>query len=86
MPKLPSPCVDVCKFKRAGHCIACSMTKPQKKIFKKLKKPDERAAFLTLIRHQQASLGKYPAWPALYEKKCRKKGISPDAVPQVDAA
>ncbi|MEM6670690.1 MAG: DUF1289 domain-containing protein, partial [Pseudomonadota bacterium] len=25
--KLPSPCIDVCKFRRAGHCIGCSMTK-----------------------------------------------------------
>ncbi|MEM7463357.1 MAG: DUF1289 domain-containing protein, partial [Pseudomonadota bacterium] len=35
--KIPSPCVDVCKYKRQGHCIACSMTKAQKSQFKKLK-------------------------------------------------
>ena len=36
--KLPSPCMNVCKYKLKGHCIACSMTKPQKSLFKQLKK------------------------------------------------
>ncbi|MEM7240341.1 MAG: DUF1289 domain-containing protein, partial [Pseudomonadota bacterium] len=27
MSKIPSPCIDVCKYKLKGHCIACSMTK-----------------------------------------------------------
>ena len=35
--KTPSPCIDVCKFRREGHCIGCSMTKAQKSMFKKLK-------------------------------------------------
>ncbi|MEL6913112.1 MAG: DUF1289 domain-containing protein [Pseudomonadota bacterium] len=71
--KIPSPCVDVCKYKRAGHCIACSMTKPQKKIFKRLKRPVEQAAFIDLIKHQQAQMGKFGAWPALYARKLDKK-------------
>ncbi|MEM9972360.1 MAG: DUF1289 domain-containing protein [Pseudomonadota bacterium] len=76
MPKVPSPCLDVCKFRREGHCIACSMTKAQKKIFKKLKKAPEREAFIELIQHQQASMGRYDAWPKLYARKCRKKGVN----------
>ena len=36
--KIPSPCVDVCKYKLRGHCIGCGMTKKQKRSFKKLRK------------------------------------------------
>ena len=71
--KIPSPCVSVCKYKRQGHCIACSMTKPQKKIFKKLKKNAEREAFIELLEYQQAQLGGYDAWPILYAKRHRKR-------------
>ena len=75
--KLPSPCVDVCKYKRQGHCIACSMTKAQKSIFKKLKTDKHREGFVTMLVAQQATLGKFPAWPKMYEKRCAKKGVKP---------
>ncbi|MEM9011226.1 MAG: DUF1289 domain-containing protein [Pseudomonadota bacterium] len=77
MSKLPSPCIDVCKFKRAGHCIGCSMTKSQKSLFKRLKKNEHREAFLTMLVAQQAVLGKYRAWPPAYARKCLKKGAEP---------
>ena len=77
MPKLPSPCLGVCKFRRAGHCIACSMTKDQKSLSKKLKKPKQQEAFLTLLLHQQNSLGNYPAWPRAYLRRCARKGVRP---------
>ncbi|SLN24006.1 hypothetical protein ROJ8625_00984 [Roseivivax jejudonensis] len=75
--KLPSPCIDVCKFRREGHCIGCSMTKTQKKILKKTKSPAEREAFVTLLVHQQNDMGKYAHWRAAYLKKCAKKGVKP---------
>ncbi|MFQ1700264.1 DUF1289 domain-containing protein [Loktanella agnita] len=74
MPKTPSPCIDVCKFKREGHCIGCSMTKAQKSLFKSLKKNDHRAAFVDMLMTQQAVMGKYVGWQIAYEKKCKKKG------------
>ncbi|MEL7444200.1 MAG: DUF1289 domain-containing protein [Pseudomonadota bacterium] len=77
MSKLPSPCIDVCKFRRAGHCIGCSMTKDQKSIFKKLKKESQKSAFLTMLTAQQAQMGKYRAWPDAYARKCAKKGVEP---------
>lgn len=49
------------------------MTKAQKKIFKKLKKKDERAAFIEMLEYQQACMGGFDAWPVLYEKKFAKK-------------
>lgn len=72
---VPSPCIDVCKFKRGGHCIGCSMTKAQKKLFKGLKKPAQQEAFLVMLAHQQRDLGKFGHWGPAYAKKCAKKGV-----------
>lgn len=74
MPKTPSPCIDVCKFKREGHCIGCSMTKAQKSLFKKAKKDTQRAGFVKLVMAQQAQMGKFAGWRIAYAKKCKKKG------------
>ncbi|MEM6635239.1 MAG: DUF1289 domain-containing protein [Pseudomonadota bacterium] len=77
LKKIPSPCIDVCKYRRAGHCIACSMTKPQKKLFKSLKNNDQRAAFVEMLQHQQRDLGKFGHWHPAYDRKCLKKGVKP---------
>lgn len=74
MPKVPSPCVDVCKYKRQGHCIACSMTKAQKSLLKNLKKPKHQIAFIEMLVVQQTQLGQFTHWREAYDKKCRKKG------------
>ncbi len=73
--RLPSPCIDVCKFRRGGHCIACSMTKPQKKMFKALK-PRHRPAFVAMLMQQQIALGGYGFWSRKYARKCRGKGVA----------
>lgn len=75
--KIPSPCIDVCKFRRAGHCIGCSMTKTQKKIFKALKEPEQQAAFVQMLTHQQTNLGRFDHWAPAYARKCLKKGVRP---------
>ncbi|WP_037294487.1 DUF1289 domain-containing protein [Roseobacter sp. CCS2] len=74
MSKTPSPCIDVCKYKREGHCIGCAMTKAQKSLYKSLKKPAHKAAFVNMLMAQQAQLGKYKHWRKAYAKKCAKKG------------
>lgn len=76
MTKVPSPCINVCKFKRAGHCIGCSMTKKQKSAFKKLKKSEHREAFVELVIAQQAVLGRYKHWQQAYKKQCHGKTAS----------
>lgn len=73
MAKVPSPCIDVCKYKRQGHCIGCSMTKAQKSLFKSLKKDKHREAFVLMLLEQQKQHGAYSHWRAAYKKKCRKK-------------
>lgn len=75
MEKIPSPCIGVCKFRREGHCLGCSMTKPQKSMFKKLKKPAHQHAFVDMLVHQQNDLGKYSHWAKAYRKRCEKKGV-----------
>lgn len=77
MSKLPSPCIDVCKFKRQGHCIGCSMTKAQKKMFKSLKKNEHREAFVEMLIAQQDVMGKYSHWAPAYARRCLKKGSKP---------
>jgi len=76
MSKIPSPCIDVCKFKRDGHCIGCSMTKAQKSAFKQLKKNKQREAFVELVVAQQCVMGRYKHWERAYAKKCKKKKVS----------
>ena len=76
MPKVPSPCSRVCKFKREGHCIGCSMTKAQKSAFKALKKNKQREAFVELVAAQQSVMGRYKHWEEAYARKCRKKKVS----------
>lgn len=74
MAKILSPCIDICKFKRQGHCIGCSMTKAQKSTFKALKEKKPRAEFINTLREQQNRLGGYEAWPQAYRRQCLKKG------------
>ena len=62
MAKIPSPCIGVCKYKREGHCIGCSMTEDQKKIYKSLKNNRFRQGFLTMLDAQQQMLGDYGHW------------------------
>ena len=77
MAKTPNPCIDVCKYKRQGHCIACSMTKAQKSLFKELKKDKHRAAFVEMLVQQQNGLGRFDHWAPAYLKKCKRKKVKP---------
>lgn len=73
--KVISPCIDVCKFKREGHCLGCSMTKQQKKSYKRLEKKRQRRLFVQELFAQQQRLGKYRHWLLAYRRKCAKKGV-----------
>lgn len=73
--KILSPCIDVCKFKRAGHCIGCGMSKKQKKKFKSLDGAKKKLKFIVSLIAQQDDLGGFPMWPRAYRKVCRKKSV-----------
>lgn len=80
MPKPPSPCLDVCKFTLDGRCVACAMTKKQKKGFKKLDGAGERRRFIAALYAQQQALaerfkGKFRGWARAYRRKCDRKGV-----------
>ena len=71
--KIPSPCIDVCKYKLNNHCIGCSMTKSQKRIYKKLKNLEKKKKYIKLILKQQKDLGKFKHWEKIYQKKMSKE-------------
>ncbi len=76
MPKTPSPCIDVCKYKLRGHCIACAMTKLQRDRFKRLDDETERRAFVRALATQQRALGdRFRGWAAAYRAKCARKEV-----------
>ena len=77
MAKIPSPCVDVCKFKLNGRCIGCAMTKKQKKMFRRLKSGRKRLRFITDLVDEQTALGRHDYWRKMYLRKCKKKGAKP---------
>ena len=73
MGKNYSPCIGICKYRRDGHCVGCSMTKAQKKISKSLKSKDKQLAFEGLVRMQQTVLGDFEAWEKAHKEKYRHK-------------
>lgn len=75
MPKIPTPCIGICKFRREDHCVGCSMTRAQKSIFKTLKKDKQRSGFIQLVVAQQEKMGKFGHWERIYARKCRKKDV-----------
>ena len=85
MAKPQTPCIGVCKYRRPGpagvHCIGCSMTKAQRKLGKKVRKPAEVEGFAALVMAQQEGMGGYAHWRAAFLKRCLKKGrAAPDVV------
>ncbi|NDR58254.1 DUF1289 domain-containing protein [Aliiruegeria sabulilitoris] len=73
MSKLsPSPCIDICKYTRRGHCVGCSMTQAQKRLFGGLKSDAQRREFIDVIRAQQELMGRYEHWPDAYRLKCAR--------------
>lgn len=73
--KIPSPCIDVCKFRNAGHCIGCGMTKKQKKKFKRLDGKKAKRRFIGCLRVQQLQIGLKANWERAYRRRCRKKRL-----------
>lgn len=74
--KIPSPCLDVCKFKRERRCIGCGMTEKEEKRFDKLDGRAAKRAFVLALAEENARREWLGHWPKAYRKKCRKKGLS----------
>jgi uncharacterized protein len=73
--KVPSPCIDVCKFNAAGHCVGCGMTKKQRKKFKRLDGKKAKRRFIGDLLAQQAKVGLKANWARAYRRRCEKKGV-----------
>lgn len=76
----PSPCLDVCKFKRRGHCIACGMNKVQKRSYEGLRDPAAQEAFIATLMEQQVEVGSSRTWPADFARKCERHGVVPPGI------
>jgi predicted Fe-S protein YdhL (DUF1289 family) len=69
----PSPCIDVCKFRDAGRCVGCAMTKPEKKAFKRLGKKAKKQAFFLMLEERLQAMGRLGYWTRMYRRKCDRK-------------
>lgn len=89
MPKTLTPCIGVCKFRRPGpagrHCIACSMTKPQKRLARRARKAGEADGVFALVQAQQRVMGRYGHWRRAFLARCSRKGRSVPASVRPDA-
>ncbi len=70
----PSPCVSVCKFREGGQCIACAMTKPERKRFKRLRRKSPRRDFFEALVARLRGLERLGYWSRMYRRKCERKG------------
>ncbi len=74
--KAPSPCVDVCKYKRQGRCVGCSMTKDEKQRFPENGGPVAKRDFILGLMARLAESGRNPAfWVMSYRRKCELAGV-----------
>lgn len=71
--RAPSPCIDVCKFRDAGQCVGCRMTKPEKRAFKRLKGKTARRAFFEALGGRLRAAGRFDYWARMYRRKCARK-------------
>ncbi|BDA86100.1 hypothetical protein Sa4125_36420 [Aureimonas sp. SA4125] len=74
--KAPSPCIDVCKFRDAGRCVGCAMTKPEKKAFKRIGRKSKKQAFFLMLEERLVTMGKLGYWTRMYRRKCERKDAS----------
>ncbi|WP_185983688.1 DUF1289 domain-containing protein [Aureimonas mangrovi] len=72
----PSPCVDVCKYKRQGRCVGCSMTKLEKDTFPASGGAEAKRAFFEALLARLQAEHKNPAfWAIAYRRKCEREGV-----------
>ena len=72
----PSPCVDVCKYKRQGRCVGCSMTREEKQSFPQHGSGAAKKDFIEGLIGRLAESTRNPAfWVMSYKRKCAIEGV-----------
>lgn len=72
----PSPCVDVCKYKRQGRCVGCAMTKEEKQAFPRNGSGEAKREFIETLMGRLAEATRNPAfWVMSYRRKCAIEGV-----------
>jgi len=74
----PNPCLDICKYKiRGGYCIACGMTKPEKRQYDGTRESDAQKDFIEDLMSRQGEIGSARTWAMEYARKCERRGVEP---------
>ncbi|WP_152047991.1 DUF1289 domain-containing protein [Aureimonas psammosilenae] len=72
----PSPCIDICKYKRQGRCVGCSMTKMEKDSFPRSGSGEAKKRFFETLLARLEAEHKNPAfWIMSYRRKCELEGV-----------
>lgn len=72
----PSPCIDVCKYKRGGRCVGCAMTREEKQAFPQHGGGAAKRAFVEALVGRLAAATRNPAfWVMAYRRKCEREGV-----------
>lgn len=71
----PSPCIDVCKYKRGGRCIGCSMTPEEKRSFPHSGSGEQKKAFIEALLDRVAAHRNPAFWAMTYRRKCEREGV-----------
>lgn len=73
----PSPCIDICKYKRQGRCVGCSMTKIEKDGFPRSGGSEAKKRFFETLLARLSAEHRNPAfWVVSYRRKCEREGIA----------
>lgn len=72
----PSPCIDVCKYKRQGRCVGCAMTEMEKAAFPRAGSgAAKRAFFEALVARMGETMRNTAFWASAYRRKCAQEGV-----------
>jgi uncharacterized protein len=71
--KVPSPCIDVCKFNAAGRCVGSGMTKMQRKNFNRLDGTKAKRRCIGDLLAQQAKVGLKANWARVYRRRTKEE-------------
>lgn len=72
----PSPCIDICKYKRQGRCVGCTMTKAEKDGFPRSGDAARKRDFFRGLLERLANERNPAFWAGAYRRKCEKEGVA----------
>lgn len=71
----PSPCIDICKYKRQGRCVGCTMTKAEKQSYPAAGGAGLKKAFFDQLLERISEQRNAAFWVTAYRRKCEREGV-----------